>query len=231
MDSLLGEFIGYLKANWSDNSRVDQRRPRLRQLVAKLRAVTDAAEGTAAVRQSSIDAWLQLLRTEALRGEQVLNASNCDAAAVAGSLRQLLTGIKRLVVPSAEVDRLAKAVEDLERLAGPGGDLDLFVKVLRLDGARATTMDVDGGPEAVSDSSSSAAAYVLPVTARKRKRASGSPGGSPSLDSADQCKRRVLTREPPPPPQAARSREAAVGDFHLASERSSSLLVHFGRLG
>ncbi|RLN25342.1 uncharacterized protein C2845_PM07G00760 [Panicum miliaceum] len=80
---LLWEFIAFLKARWSARSRVDQRRRRLRQLVAMVRAVADAAECRAAVRDGSLSAWLHVLRAEALRGQKVLEAPGCDAAAVA----------------------------------------------------------------------------------------------------------------------------------------------------
>ena len=72
------------------------------------------------------------------------------AMAVASSAHRFLAGFKALFVCSAEVDRLAEAVEQLELLAGPGGDLDMFVRVLSLDSARAAAteedMDVDGRP-------------------------------------------------------------------------------------
>jgi hypothetical protein len=217
---LLGEFVAYLKASWSGRSRVDLRRRRLRQLVTKLRAVTDAAESRGAA-ASSFAAWLHMLRTEALRGQQVLDASRCDAAAVAGSTRRLLSGLKELVVSSPEVDRLSKAVEELERLAGPGGDLDMFVKVLRLNDPRpAAMMDVDGCRlEEVSGSYCMAfagtplplpgckrtraycsfGASSLPAPGLKRKHAccsSAADSGSTSLDAVDR-KRRVLASARP----------------------------------
>lgn len=188
---LLGQFISYLKANWSGRSRVDLRRRRLRQLVTKLRAVTDAAEARAGAevkRDASFATWLNMLRAEALRGERVLDAASCDAAAVAGSTRRFLAGMKELVVSSPDVDRLAEAVEELERLAGPGGDLDLFVKVLRLhDASRAAAaaMDVDAipvppaRPQLTREASgSSSQGSVLPVLGGKRKLASCSSGAA-----------------------------------------------------
>jgi len=203
---LLWEFIAFLKARWSARSRVDQRRRRLRQLVAMVRAVADAAEGAAAVRAGSLSAWLHVLRAEALRGQQVLEAPGCDAAAVAGSARHFLAGLRALLACSAEVDRLTEAVEELERLAGPGGDLDMFVKVLRLDTSRADEMEVDGarGRQEEEGSSSraisvAACATGLPALGAKRKRAacsSGADGGLASrgqVDTAVQLsKRRVL---------------------------------------
>jgi hypothetical protein len=232
---LLWEFIAFLKARWSARSRVDQRRRRLRQLVAMVRAVADAAEsrgggggaGAASVRDGSLSAWLHVLRSEALRGQEVLEASRCDAAAVAGSARNFLAGIRTLLARSAEVDRLTDAVEELERLAGPGGDLDMFVKVLRLDRpARATAMEVDGGAggrreEEDDGSSSRAGSGSGPATGAKRKWAASTSGGGGSSaphgqvdNTAQQLpKRRALswlpagfgalfaaTREPPPPP-------------------------------
>jgi hypothetical protein len=213
---LLGEFVAYLKSSWSGRSRVDLRRRRLRQLVTKLRAVTDAAEGRGAA-ASSFAVWLHMLRTEALRGQQVLDASRCDAAALTGSTRRLLCGLKELVISSPEVDRLAEAVEELECLAGPGGDLDMFVKVLRLNDPRpaAAMMEVDGcRPEEASGSYCvfsagtplplpgckrtraycSFGASSLPAPGLKRKHAccsSPAEGGSTSLDAFDR-KRRVL---------------------------------------
>ena len=59
-----------------------------------VRAVADAAEGATAVRDGSLSAWLHVLRAEALRGQQVLEAPGCDAAAVAGSARHFLTGLR-----------------------------------------------------------------------------------------------------------------------------------------
>ncbi|TVU21682.1 hypothetical protein EJB05_31334, partial [Eragrostis curvula] len=191
---LLGEFIAYLKANWTGQSHVDQRRRRLHQLIVKVRAVTDAA-ARHAVRDGSLAAWLHMLREEALRGEQVLDAARCDAAAVASSTRRFLSGLRGLVACDAEVDRLTGAVEELERLAGPGGDLDHFLKVLRLNGAgaRATAMEVDGGGGRSWDSVDPAP----PVPGAKRKRAWGSGGASSSSHGQDdsvveQRKRRVL---------------------------------------
>ncbi|TKW13606.1 hypothetical protein SEVIR_5G112900v4 [Setaria viridis] len=236
---LLWEFIAFLKARWSARSRVDQRRRRLRQLVAMVRAVADAAEsrgrGAAAVRDGSLSAWLHVLRAEALRGQEVLEAPGCDAAAVAGSARHFLAGIRALLARSAEVDRLTDAVEELERLAGPGGDLDMFVKVLRLDRpARATGMEVDGGAsdrQEEEGGSSRASSGRSPGAKRKRAASSsGADGGSSAphgqVDNTAQLpKRRALawmrphqwlpagfgglfaaTREPPPPPPPVLSR-------------------------
>uniref|UniRef100_A0ACD5VM37 Uncharacterized protein n=1 Tax=Avena sativa TaxID=4498 RepID=A0ACD5VM37_AVESA len=176
---LMGEFIGYLKANWGGNSRVSQRRRRLRQLVAMVRGVADAAEGRA-VRGSSLNRWLQLLRKEALQGQAVLDAHS-DRSAVVGSAKKFLAGVKALFVCSAEVDRLTDAVEALERLAGPGADLDIFLKVLHLDAAAA--MDVDGHAPAFA-----AAHYVeegsysvASAPGEKRKR-----GGSSGVDQAEE---------------------------------------------
>ncbi|CAD6232845.1 unnamed protein product [Miscanthus lutarioriparius] len=191
--ALLGEFIRYIKSNWSAHSRVDQRQRRLRQLVSKVRAVVDAAEGGAgaAVRDESFSAWLQVLRSEALRGQEVLDDA-ARATAVASSARRFLAGFKALFVCSAEVDRLAEAVEQLELLAGPGGDLDMFVRVLSLDSARAAAteedMDVDGRPapgarhrqegSGCSCGCAGTVATLLPSPGAKRKRACGGSGSS-----------------------------------------------------
>ncbi|XP_021310689.1 uncharacterized protein LOC110433266, partial [Sorghum bicolor] len=148
MEVLLAEIIGYVKLTWSANYRVDQHRRRLRQLVSKIRAVVGAAEGGAgaAVRDEAVSEWLTMLRTEAQRGQEVLDAAGRDAA-VASSARRFLEGIKALFVCSDEVDRLTETVDMMELLAGPGGDLDMVVKVLRLDAARAAAteeaMDVE----------------------------------------------------------------------------------------
>ncbi|TVU13607.1 hypothetical protein EJB05_40333, partial [Eragrostis curvula] len=99
--------------------------------------------------------------------------------------------VERLVSSTAEVDRLTEAVEEHERLAAPGGDLDHFLKVLRLnDDTGAAAMEVDGRPyrapprrqEASGGGGSSAdsvdpggAGAALPVPGAKRKRASPSP--------------------------------------------------------
>ncbi|CAL4951799.1 unnamed protein product [Urochloa decumbens] len=208
---LLGVFVDYLKARWSDRSRVDQRRRRLRQLVSMLRAVTDAGAGSAAaVRDGSLSAWLNLLRAEALRGQEVLDAAGCDASAVAGSARRFVAGLRSLLVCSAEVDRLNEAVDELERLAGPGGDLATFVKVLRLEDARPRApamMDIDGRPanpaacsrrrqEASGGGAESVASGgALPVLGgAKRKRCScGSAAADASAaDVAERHKRRAL---------------------------------------
>lgn len=206
--TLLGEFIGFIKGNWSAHSRVDQRRRRLRQLVSKVRMVVDAAEGNAgaAVRDESFSAWLQVLRSEALRGQEVLDAAG-RAAAVASSARRFLAGFRALFVCSDEVDRLTEAVEELERLAGPGGDLDMFVRVLSLDAARAAAteedMDVDGRPapgarhrregSGCGCGCAGSVAALLPSPGAKRKRACG--GGSTSRgedDAVQPPKRRPL---------------------------------------
>ncbi|KAM3197177.1 hypothetical protein ACQJBY_072694 [Aegilops geniculata] len=208
---LMGEFIGYLKSNWGGNSRVSQRRRRLRQLVAMVRGVADAAEARAAVRGSSLHRWLQLLRKEALRGQEVLDATT-DPSAVVGSAKKFLAGLRSLFVCSAEVDRLTDAVDALERLAGPGADLDIFLKVLRLDDV---AMDVDDAAAApVPAGPFSAAHYVgqgsysvATAPGAKRKRA-GSSGvdqagdgdgeaashshGRGALDRAYRHKRRAL---------------------------------------
>jgi hypothetical protein len=212
--ALLGEFIRYIKSNWSAHSRVDQRRRRLRQLVSKVRAVVDAAEGGAgaAVRDESFSAWLQVLRSEALRGQEVLD-DVARATAVASSARRFLAGFKALFVCSAEVDRLAEAVDQLELLAGPGGDLDMFVRVLSLDAARPAAteedMDVDGRPapggarhrqegSGCSCGCAGTVAALLPSPGAKRKRGSGGSGvdaGSTSrgeVDAVQPQKRRHL---------------------------------------
>uniref|UniRef100_A0A8I6WZ57 Uncharacterized protein n=2 Tax=Hordeum vulgare subsp. vulgare TaxID=112509 RepID=A0A8I6WZ57_HORVV len=175
---LMGEFISYLKANWGGNSRVSQRRRRLRQLVAMVRGVADAAEARAAVRGSSLHRWLQLLRKEALRGQEVLDATT-NPSAVVGSAKKFLAGLKSLFVCSAEVDRLTDAVEALERLAGPGADLDIFLKVLQLDVA----MDVDAAPAPAPFSAAHCVGQgsysVATAPGAKRKRA-----GSSGVDQA-----------------------------------------------
>ncbi|KAF7021252.1 hypothetical protein CFC21_034234 [Triticum aestivum] len=206
---LMGEFIGYLKSNWGGNSRVSQRRRRLRQLVAMVRGVADAAEARAAVRGSSLHRWLQLLRKEALRGQQVLDATT-DPSAVVGSAKKFLAGLRSLFVCSAEVDRLTDAVDALERLAGPGADLDIFLKVLQLDVA----MDVDeyavpapAGPFSATHYVDQGSYAVATAPGAKRKRA-GSSGvdqagdgdgeaashshGRGALDRAYRHKRRAL---------------------------------------
>ncbi|KQK02846.1 uncharacterized protein LOC100834092 [Brachypodium distachyon] len=182
---LMGEFIGYLKSTWSGNSRVSQRRRRLRQLVAMVRGVADAAEGRA-VRSSSLNRWLELLRNEALRGQAALDATS-DPSAVVGSARKFVAGLKTLFVCSAEVDRLTDAVEALERLAGPGADLDIFLKTLQLDAA-ANAMDVDGPSSAfvaaryrAEQGSYSVSAAgddddEMPMLGVKRKRVGGCSG-------------------------------------------------------
>ncbi|CAO2181025.1 unnamed protein product [Urochloa humidicola] len=207
---LLGVFVAYLKARWSDRSRVDQRRRRLRQLVTMVRAVTDTADGAGAfaVRDGSLSAWLNLLRAEALRGQEVLDAAGCDASAVAGSARRFVSGLRSLLVCSDELDRLTEAVEVLERLAG-GGDIVTFVKILKLENARpragAAMMDIDarpGGPAAgarrAQEASGATAESVvsgggLPVPGAKRKRCPcGSAADASGTDVAERHKRRVL---------------------------------------
>ncbi|KAF8704885.1 hypothetical protein HU200_031125 [Digitaria exilis] len=227
---LLSEFISFLKARWPARSRVDERRRRLRQLVSMVRAVADAAECRGAVRDGSLSAWLHVLRAEALRGQELLEAPGLDAAAVAGSARRFLAGLKGLLIRSAEVDRLTAAVDELERLAG---DLDMFVKVLGLDPARATEMEVrttemevdgDGshGAGVRRDEGSSsrvnsiAALAGLPSPGGKRKRAaaasSGADGDSSAHGNVDGTvqlpKRRVLAAPREPPPPVSRSRRA-----------------------
>ncbi|XP_066308367.1 uncharacterized protein [Miscanthus floridulus] len=190
----LADLIGYIKSNWSAHSRVD-----------------DAAEGGAgaAVRDESFSACLQLLRSEGLRGQEVLDAAG-RAMAVASSARRFLAGFKALFICSA--------AEMLERLAGPGSDLDMFVRVLSLaaartaameddmdvdrDAARAAAtedyMDVDGRPEpgarhrkeesGRSCASAGSVAALLPSPGAKRKRACG--GGE--VDTVQPQKRRLL---------------------------------------
>ncbi|KAL5653979.1 hypothetical protein ACJX0J_033298 [Zea mays] len=240
--TLLGEFIGFIKGNWSAHSRVDQRRRRLRQLVSKVRMVVDAAEGNAgaAVRDESFSAWLQVLRSEALRGQ--------------------------------EVDRLTEAVEELERLAGPGGDLDMFVRVLSLDAARTAAtqedMDVDGRPapgarhRREGSGCAGSVAALLPSPGAKRKRACG--GGSTSRgedDAVQPPKRRPLVwmrshrwppsgfgrvssapREPPPAafPRSRRAQTVALAMSRIRRRigkptttrhrREPSLGQHFSRI-
>ncbi|CAO2193810.1 unnamed protein product [Urochloa humidicola] len=228
---LLGVFVAYLKARWTDRSRVDQRRRRLRQLVSMVRAVTDTADtgaGAAAVRNGSLSAWLNLLRAEALRGQEVLDAAGCDASAVAGSARRFVSGLRSLLVCSAELDRLTEAVEVLESLAG-GGDLATFIKILKLEDARpragAAMMEIDarpGGARRRQEASGATAESVasgggLPVPGAKRKRgpcgSAADASGAP--DVAERHKRRALPwmrphqwlpsgfflGRPPPPPQ------------------------------
>ncbi|CAO2185808.1 unnamed protein product [Urochloa humidicola] len=203
---LLGVFVAYLKARWTDRSRVDQRRRRLRQLVSMVRAVTDTGAGAFAVRNGSLSAWLNLLRAEALRGQEVLDAAGCDASAVAGSARRFVSGLRSLLVCSDELDRLTEAVEVLESLAG-GGDLATFIKILKLEDARprrAAMMDIDGcpgGPAAGArrqEASGATAESVasgggLPVPGAKRKRCPcASAADATGSDAAERHKRRVL---------------------------------------
>ncbi|CAM0879693.1 unnamed protein product [Alopecurus aequalis] len=175
---LMGEFIEYLKSTWGGNSRVNQRRRRLRQLVAMVQGVADAAGRRAAltVRGSPyLYLWLELLREEALRGQAVLDATS-DPSAVVGSAKKFLAGVKALFVCSAEVDRLTDAVEALERLAGPGADLDLFLKAMGVAAAANMDVDDDDAPavapaHCVEEGSYSVA--TAPGAKRKRSRSSG----------------------------------------------------------
>ncbi|CAL4951801.1 unnamed protein product [Urochloa decumbens] len=228
---LMGAFIAYMMASWSRRSRVGQSRRRLENLVAMVRAVADDAEARpgAAVRDDSISRWLRLLRARALRGQQVLDAAGTgrdggsrsdtghhtgsggdtgrDAGAVAWSGRSFLDGLRTLFTQSSEVDRLTEAVEELERLAAPGADLDRFIGVFgrrrRRGGDGAADMDVDGPPEAdarllLSEASGSA---VAAGAGAKRKRACSScvdPGASMPDEGVDTAvvrqRRRVLPR-------------------------------------
>lgn len=130
---LMGAFIAYMMANWSRRSLVDQSRRRLRHLVAMVRAVADDAElrraEVAAVRDDSFSRWLRLLRAEAMRGQEVLDDAAGNAAAVVGSARRFLSGLRDLFGRSDEMDRLAEAVEELELLTAPGGTLDRLSSV------------------------------------------------------------------------------------------------------
>ncbi|VAH73127.1 unnamed protein product [Triticum turgidum subsp. durum] len=145
-----------------------------------VRGVADASEARAAVRGSSLHRWLQVLRKEALQGQEVLDATS-DLSAVVGSAKKFLAGLKSLFVCSAEVELLTDAVDALERLAVPGADLDKFLNVLQLDVA----MDVDDD-DAPAPAPVSAAHYVdqgsysvATAPGAKRKRA-----GSSSVDQA-----------------------------------------------
>lgn len=66
------------------------------------------------------------------------------AAVVSNSARCFLAGLCALFVSSNEVDRHTEAFEELERLAGPDDNLDMFVTVLSLDVAMEEDLDVDG---------------------------------------------------------------------------------------
>lgn len=120
---LTGFFIGSIKDRWSG---LDQRRRRLRQLVAMVRGVVDAARAAARRRGGALSAWLDELSAEALRGQQALDAAAASAAAVNGG--GLVAGLWALYHYAAEVHRLAEAIDALERLAGPGGDLAMFAE-------------------------------------------------------------------------------------------------------
>ncbi|CAL4951802.1 unnamed protein product [Urochloa decumbens] len=179
---LTAAFVGYITAKWPGRSRVDQGRRRLRHLVAMLRAVCDIAEsraGVAAVREESLARWLRLLRADALRGQQVLDAAGSGSnavAVVAGPLRRFLAGLRALSARSAELDRLTEAAEELERLA-PGG-------------SGATDMDID---EHRREAAGGAGA--------KRKRPRGScvddPGASTSHAGVDTVERQQRRRVRP----------------------------------
>ncbi|CAO2193812.1 unnamed protein product [Urochloa humidicola] len=187
-----------------------------------VRAVADDAEARpgAAVRDDSISRWLRLLRSRALRGQQVLDDAAAGsgsgggddtgrdgAGAVAWSARRFLDGLRTLFTQSSEVDRLTEAVEELERLTAPGADLDRFIGVFgrrrhRHGDRDADGMDVDGGREASGGAGESV------VAGAKRKRACSScvdPGASTSshdgVDAVVRQRRRVLprtTRHPAP---------------------------------
>ncbi|KAF8704884.1 hypothetical protein HU200_031124 [Digitaria exilis] len=200
---LMGAFISYMLANWNRRSRVDQSRRRLRNLVVMVRAMANddaevrAGGAAAAVRDETFYTWLRLLGAEALRGQEVLDAAG-NAAAVAGSARRFLGGLRDLFAGSDEIDRLEEAFEELQRqllMAPPGAALDrlwLSVFAQRQRGAaRATDMDVNGGAPA--------AGARLPVLGSKRKRActSGVDPGSTSrgvVDTGARQKRRVQPR-------------------------------------
>lgn len=257
---LMGAFMAYVTGNWSRRSRVDQSRRRLRHLVAMVRAVADDAEGSAtgggAVRDGSLYTWLHLLRAEALRGQQVLDAaggggegSGHDAAAVAGPARRFLTGLRTLLAGSDEVDRLIDAVEELERLAAPGADLDRFINVFGRQQRRCTGavgMDVDASPVAAgrysgqasgcrSAKSVAVAGAELPAPGAKRKRSCTScvhHGSASHADTGKPQKRRVMplmrlpadsdrrfTAPSPLPPVSSPDERARTVDLAMARVR------------
>ncbi|CAL4965468.1 unnamed protein product [Urochloa decumbens] len=264
---LMGAFIAYMMANWSRRSRVGQSRRRLENLVAMVRAVADDAEARpgAAVRDDSISRWLRLLRARALRGQQVLDAAGTsrdggsgsdtghhtgsggdtgrDAGAVAWSARSFLDGLRTLFTQSSEVDRLTEAVEELERLAAPGADLDRFIGVFgrrRPRGAddRAADMDVDGPPAGdarilLREASGSAGESVAGA---KRKRACSScvdPGAATSHDGVDMVerqRRRVLPRTRHPAGRRAGPREPAAAAGSSSDDRAREVALAMARV-
>ncbi|CAL4958433.1 unnamed protein product [Urochloa decumbens] len=245
---LMGAFIAYMMANWSRRSRVGQSRRRLENLVAMVRAVADDAEARpgAAVRDDSISRWLRLLRARALQGQQVLDTAGSgsgsgggdtgrDAGAVAWSARRFLDGLRTLFTQSSEVDRLTEAVEELERLAAPGADLDRFIGVFgrrRRGGDRAADgMDVDS-----REAGGSAGESVAAGAGAKRKRACSScvdPGASTSDDGVDMVerqRRRVLPRTRHPASRRAAPREAAGAAGSSPDDRARAVALAMARV-
>jgi hypothetical protein len=173
---LMGTVVGWLRDGWSQRSRVDQRRRRLRQLVVMVCAVTDAA-GARHGDGGSLSAWLQELQAAAMRGQRLLGAA-AAAAAAAGPGRRLVAFLR-----GAGADRLAEAVDDLERLAAPGGDLSTFLEAQRMCDAATTVVPAESRRRQREEEkrgscccATATETELVPVPGAKRKRAAGSLG-------------------------------------------------------
>jgi hypothetical protein len=112
-----------------------------------------------------------------MRGQRLLGAA-AAAAAAAGPGRRLVAFLR-----GAGADRLAEAVDDLERLAAPGGDLSTFLEAQRMCDAATTVVPAESRRRQREEEkrgscccATATETELVPVPGAKRKRAAGSLG-------------------------------------------------------
>lgn len=195
---LLRELISFLKRNRRRNGKVELKRGHLSYLVIKIRSVVTAADGRT-FRNRHLMEWRRSLRSAALHGQEVLDDDADQGTAPTGGAssraKLLLAGIKSLFLGSAEVEKLSRAMKELESKAV---DLPIFIKLLELESSTEMHADGDAAPvqtDAATSSAKVAVSVVAGMTnpgAKKKLLMDSGDGGNAGEPSADQPARARL---------------------------------------
>lgn len=190
---LLRELISFLKRNRRRNGKVELRRSHLSYLVIKIRSVVTAADGRT-FRNKHLMEWRRSLRSAALLGQNVLD-DDADQGGAASRAKRLLAGIRSLFLCSSEVEKLSRAVKELESKAV---DLPIFIKLLELESSTETHVAAAAAPvqtDAATGSAKVAVSVVAGMTnpeAKKKQLMDSGDGGNAGEPSADQPARARL---------------------------------------